>query len=128
MTYMQLVTVHLATIIPAIFLGAYLLSQSKGTGKHRAIGKLYMSLMVITAGVTLFMPAYVGPQLFNHFGIIHILSFVVFFSVGRALYAARQGDIKTHRKNMVGLYVGGILVAGVFTLSPGRLIHGWLFG
>jgi uncharacterized membrane protein len=29
---------------------------------------------------------------------------------------------------MVGLYVGALLVAGAFTLSPGRLIHTWLFG
>lgn len=128
MTYMQLVTAHLVTIIPAIFLGAYLLLQSKGTATHRAIGRIYMSLMVLTAAITLFIPAYVGPQLLNHFGIIHVLSVVVFISVFNALNAARKGDIKSHKRNMVGLYVGGILVAGLFTLSPGRLIHGWLFG
>ncbi len=87
-----------------------------------------MSLMVLTAAITLFIPAYVGPQLLNHFGIIHVLSVVVFISVFNALNAARKGDIKSHKRNMVGLYVGGILVAGLFTLSPGRLIHGWLFG
>jgi len=33
-----------------------------------------------------------------------------------------------HRANMLGVYVGGVLIAGAFALMPGRLLHGWLFG
>lgn len=29
---------------------------------------------------------------------------------------------------MISLYVGGLLIAGSFTLMPGRLLHGWVFG
>jgi len=28
---------------------------------------------------------------------------------------------------MIGVYVGGILIAGTFALMPGRLLHEWLF-
>jgi uncharacterized membrane protein len=29
---------------------------------------------------------------------------------------------------MVRLYVGALLIAGAFTLTPGRLLNDWLFG
>jgi uncharacterized membrane protein len=29
---------------------------------------------------------------------------------------------------MIGVYVGGILVAGLFTLAPGRYLHQLFFG
>ena len=127
MTYMQLAYLHLATIIPAFLLGTYLLINHKGTPKHKLLGKLYMLLMLFTAIVTLFMSAEVGPTIFNHLGFIHLFSFLVLYSVPSAYFAAKNNNIKKHRDNMIGLYVGGILIAGAFTLAPGRLIHSWLF-
>ena len=127
MTYMQLAYLHLATIIPAFLLGTYLLINHKGTPKHKLLGKLYMLLMLFTAIVTLFMSAEVGPTIFNHLGFIHLFSFLVLYSVPSAYFAAKNNNIKKHRGNMIGLYVGGILIAGAFTLAPGRLIHSWLF-
>ncbi len=44
-----------------------------------------------------------------------------------AYLAARRGDIKQHKGNMIGLYVGGLLSAGSFTFAPGRLLHSSLF-
>ncbi|WP_372864425.1 DUF2306 domain-containing protein [Spongiibacter sp.] len=128
MNYMSLVTGHLATVVPAMFIRAYQLCQRKGTVPHRSLGKIYMGLMLVTAVITLIMPAYVGPTLLDHFGLIHLLSLLVLHSVYSALAAVKQGDINAHRKHMIGLYIGGILVAGAFTLAPQRLIHGWLFG
>ena len=74
------------------------------------------------------MEALVGPKFLNHFGFLHLLSLFVLYTVPTAYRAIRVGNIKLHKRKMVGLYVGALLVAGVFTLSPGRLIHTWLFG
>jgi uncharacterized membrane protein len=128
MAYLELAYLHLATIVPAFLLGTYLLLNRKGTPRHKLLGKVYMLLMLVTASITLFMSAQVGPRLFGHFGFIHIFSLVVFYTVPAAYLAARSGKIRSHRANMMGLYVGGMLIAGAFTLAPGRLIHGWLFG
>ena len=128
MTYLQLTYIHLATIGPAFLLGTWLLFNRKGTPLHKALGKIYMILMLLTAVITLFMSAEVGPTLFNHFGFIHLLSFLVLYSVPTAYMAARNHQVSKHRGNMIGLYVGGLLIAGGFTLMPGRLLHGWLFG
>ena len=87
-----------------------------------------MLLMLATALITLLMPAEVGPRFLNHFGFIHIFSFMALFGVPSAYIAARRGNIKAHRGAMLGLYIGGILIAGAFAFSPGRMLHTWLFG
>ena len=128
MTYMQLTYLHLGSLVPAFVIGSYLLLNRKGTPVHKFLGKIYMGLMLFTAFITLFMEALVGPKFLNHFGFLHLLSLFVLYTVPTAYRAIRVGNIKLHKRKMVGLYVGALLVAGAFTLSPGRLIHIWLFG
>ena len=128
MTYMQLTYLHLGTLAPAFVIGTYLLLNRKGTPAHRLLGKIYMVLMLFTAIVTLFMEAVIGPLFLNHFGYIHLLSLFVIYTVPTAYTAIRSGNIGVHRRKMIGLYVGALLVAGGFTLTPGRLMHSWLFG
>ena len=128
MTYMQLTYLHLGSLVPAFVIGSYLLLNRKGTPVHKFLGKFYMGLMLFTAFITLFMEALVGPKFLNHFGFLHLLSLFVLYTVPTAYRAIRVGNSKLHKRKMVGLYVGALLVAGAFTLSPGRLIHTWLFG
>jgi len=128
MSYVQLAYLHLATILPAFVLGTYLLLKPKGTKPHKLLGKIYMLLMLATALVTLFMPARVGTRLFDHFGFIHAFSVWTLFSVTGGYVAIRYGNIEGHKYAMIGLYCGGILIAGSLAFEPGRLIHGWLFG
>ena len=126
--YDFLLHLHLWTVLPCIPLGAFLLAKSKGTQLHRRLGGVYMSLMFFTAAVSLFIPALVGPRVLGHFGWIHLLSILVIVTVPRALIDVRAGRIKAHQRRMVMLYVGALLIAGAFTLWPGRYLHGVLFG
>ena len=128
MTYTQLAYLHLATVIPAFGIGTLQLLKRKGTPIHKRLGRIYMMLMMAIALITLAMPAQVGPQFLHHFGFIHAFSLLALFSVPTAYLAARRGDLKAHRAAMIGLYVGGILIAGGFAFAPGRMLHGWLFG
>ena len=121
-------SLHLATVAPAAVIGAYLLLRTKGTSFHRLLGKAYMALMLATALFSLFIPATVGPQVLGHFGAIHLLSLVVLYCVPSAYIAARKHKVAAHKGHMVGVYVGGILVAGLFTLAPGRYLHQLFFG
>jgi uncharacterized membrane protein len=128
MTYTQLAHLHLATVVPAFFIGAIQLIRRKGTPSHKLLGKVYMVLMLATALITLAMPAEVGPRFLNHFGFIHGFSLLALLSVPAAYVAASRGNIPAHRGAMLGLYIGGILIAGAFAFSPGRMLHEWLFG
>lgn len=127
-TYNILMYTHLATVVPCIPLGAYLLVRVKGDAVHKALGKAYMGLMFFTAGITVFMPAFVGPIVFGHFGWIHLLSLLVLITVPRAILDAKAGRIKAHKRRMIMLYVGALLIAGAFTFWPGRYMHSLVFG
>lgn len=126
--YLELAYLHLATVLPAFLIGSVLMGARKGTTAHRAWGRAYLLLMLVTALVSLAMPARVGPQFLGHFGFIHLLSLLALVSVPLAWRAARKRQVPRHRRFMIGLYCGGLLVAGAFALAPGRLLHQWIFG
>lgn len=124
--YYTLVYWHLATILPAFAVGTYLMLSRKGTPFHRVLGRFYMVSMLLTAVISLMMPAQIGPTVLGHFGLIHLFSLLAIQSVLEAWFAIRKGDIKRHAKAMMGLYLGGLILAGGFTFMPGRMLHGWL--
>lgn len=128
MNYDFLMYSHLITVVPCVFLGAYVLLAKKGTSIHRFLGKIYMVLMLITALITLFMPAMVGPQVLNHFGWIHLFSFLTIWTVPTAYTAIRKGNVRAHKRKMILLYFGAILIAGGFTFAPGRYLNELFFG
>ena len=128
MNYHQLTYLHLATVLPAFFIGAFQLLRRKGNPSHKLLGKVYMVLLLATGLITLTMPAEVGPRFLGRFGFIHAFNFLTLFNVPTAFFAAQRGNIRMHHASMIGLYVGGILIAGTFALAPGRLLHTWLFG
>ncbi|MDE0192488.1 MAG: DUF2306 domain-containing protein [Gammaproteobacteria bacterium] len=127
MSYLDLAYIHLVTVVPCFFIGAWLLLRRKGTTVHKRWGRVYVVLILATAVVTLPMPAEVGPRVFDRFGLIHLFSVLVLVSVPAAIYGIRRRNIRAHRNHMVGVYLGGIVIAGTFALMPGRLLHTWLF-
>ena len=126
MNVSQLVLLHLASVTAAFLIGSYLMLVRKGTPVHRALGKTYMLLMLGTAIVALLMPA-AHPYLFDHFGLLHLFVLPVAYYVPSAYAAVRRGDIRRHRNSMIGLYIGALVIAGLFAFTPGRLLHRWFF-
>lgn len=127
MSYKVLMFIHLFTVLPAFVLGTLSLILKKGTPLHKILGRLYMVLMLFTAIVTLFMPAFVGPKLFNHFGWIHLFSFLTIYTVPTAYIAIKKGNVKAHKRKMILLYFGALIIAGAFTFMPGRYLHDLFF-
>jgi uncharacterized membrane protein len=118
------IQIHVAAVVPAAILGAYLLARPKGTRLHRLLGKIWMALMVVTALSSFFIHEI---NLVYGFSPIHLLSVFVLAGSWRAILAARRHDIRTHRRIVSGMYFGGIVVAGLATLLPGRLMHAVAF-
>lgn len=128
MTYLNLAYIHLATVIPAFLLGAYIIFTTKGTATHKLLGKIYGALMLFTAVITLFMSAQVGPQFLGHFGYIHLFSALILWSIPTAVMAIRRGNVKAHKRKMLLAYFGSMFIAGGFAFTEGRLLNQWLFG
>lgn len=119
------IKLHLATVIPAFAIGTWLIFFSiKGQRRHRLWGALYLALMTVTAVDTLFIRSLDPP----HLSLVHLFIPLTLFGVVGALWNVRRGNIKGHRNAMLGLYCGGLLIAGALTLLPGRLMHRLFFG
>ena len=122
------IKIHLATVLPAFAIGTYQIFVSqKGAPLHRALGYIYLTLMSITAVTTLFIHQ-VNPAGPFGFSIIHLFVPLTLFGVVGAVSGARTHNIARHRRSMIGLYVGGLLIAGGLTFLPGRLMHQIFFG
>lgn len=118
------IQIHVAAVIPAAILGPYMFWARKGTPVHRLLGKVWLGLMVVTALSSFFIHTI---NLFLGLSPIHLLSAYVLYGSWKAVAAARAHRIRKHKLNVIGMYVGGIVVAGGFTLLPGRLMHAILF-
>ena len=126
--YETLRTIHLIAVIPCMVMGVYLIYFSKkGANLHRGIGGAYMILMLLQAIVSLGMNARVGPQFLNHFGWIHLLSILTIHTVPKSIYYLKKGDIKGHSRSMIILFWAGLIIAGGFTLVPGRYLYNVFF-
>lgn len=116
-----LVFFHLITAFAALCLGIFIMLRRKGTGSHRAFGWVWVGLMGSTALATAFMRDYHLPNLM---GITPVHAFTALVAVGlpRGIWHIRKGNVAAHRKQMKGLFIGGCVLAGVFTLLPGRFL------
>jgi uncharacterized membrane protein len=112
---------HLVTALAALILGIVILSRRKGTGSHRALGWGWVALMASTAIATLFIRDYRMPNIAG-FTPIHLFTVMTAISLPLAIWHIRHGNVSAHRKAMQGLFVGGCVVAGIFTLVPGRFL------
>jgi uncharacterized membrane protein len=116
-----LVFFHLVTAVAALAIGTVVMLRRKGTGSHRAWGWAWVLLMAGTTVASAFIRDYRMPNLA---GItpIHFFTAFVAFNLPRGIWFIRQGNVAAHRKTMRGMYIGGCLAAGVFTLLPGRFL------
>ncbi|MDO6413872.1 DUF2306 domain-containing protein [Sphingomonas sp. BIUV-7] len=113
---------HLATAIPAIPLGAWVLLRRKGDRLHKRLGRLWAVLMMLAALTSFGLTGMLG-----HLGPIHILSLMVVIGVPRAIRSARRGRIAGHVRGMTIVY-GSTVLAGLFAFLPGLMLGLWLFG
>jgi uncharacterized membrane protein len=115
---------HLATILPAFVLGTWLIFASlKGSRPHRALGAAYMVLMLVSATAAIFIQQ-VRPGAFSW---LHLFVLLTYWSISRSLWCLRHGNIAGHQRSMLGLYIGGLLIAGGLTFLPGRIMYRLFF-
>ena len=110
------IAVHLAAALAALALGAAMFLRPKGTFSHRILGRAWVVLMLVTAISTWWI---LGNGSFSW---IHGLSVFTLFGLAGGVYYAIKGRINAHRMTMQGIFYGGLIVAGAFTLLPQRLL------
>ncbi len=114
--------IHLFTAVPAIPLGAFVLWRKKGGRIHRLLGRIWGTLMMVTALSTFWLQSLSGG-----FSFIHLFAVLTLVSIPIALWNARRGNIRAHRNAMRGVYAG-LISAGLLALVPGRTLGALLLG
>ena len=120
-----IVQLHALSALAALVIGSVQLVGPKGTAIHRATGYAWVILMIVIAVSSFWIKAL---DQWNGFSFIHLLSAITLITVPLAVLAARRGAIARHRAAMMILFWSALVLAGLFTLAPGRVMHRVLFG
>lgn len=113
MSFTPIILMHLFAALAAVVVGAAMFLLKKGTPLHRISGRLWLLLMAVTALASF------GIRQHGHFSWIHLLSLMTLYFLVQAVWSIRRRDVTRHRRFVTGTYAG-LVIAGVFTLVPGR--------
>ena len=116
---------HALLALLAILLGGLQLSRVKGTPQHRILGWIWVALMAYVATSSFLISEI---KMWGAYSPIHLLSAWTLISLVMAIFHARRGNIRQHKIWMMLLYVLALLITGLFTLWPGRVMHAVIFG
>jgi len=119
------IPVHAFAAMTAFVLGVVQLAAPKGTLPHRALGWVWVLLMLSVAISSFWIHQIrlVGP-----WSPIHLLSILVLVTVPLAVWKAYHHEVADHRRIMTSVFCGALVIAGLFTLLPGRIMHAVVFG
>ena len=119
------IPLHAFAAMSAFVLGLVQFAAPKGTLPHRTLGWIWVLLM---AGVALSSFWIHQIRLIGPWSPIHLLSIFTLVMLPLAVWRAHRHRVADHRRIMMALFSGALVVAGLFTLLPGRIMHAVVFG
>ena len=119
------IPLHAFAAMAALVLGIVQFAAPKGTLPHRTIGWIWVVLMAAVAVSSLWIHQI---RLLGPWSPIHLLSIMVLVLLPIAVVSAHRHQVRRHSRIMIGIFSGGLVIAGLFTLLPGRIMHAVIFG
>lgn len=118
------IKIHLVAALLALVLGAVLMVVRKGRTFHRVAGWVWVCLVAVTAGATLFITS------LNHgkWSILHLFTGWVLLILPLAVMWAKRRNVARHRRTMMGLFYGGFAINLLVAFIPGRTMWMLFFG
>ena len=119
------IQVHAFAAMSALVLGIVQLAAPKGTLPHRTVGWVWVTLMTVIAVSSFWIHTIrlVGP-----FSPIHLISIFTLVMLPIAVLHAHRHHVAQHRGFMIGIFLGALVIAGLFTFVPGRIMYKVAFG
>lgn len=119
------IPVHALAAMAAFILGIIQFAAPKGTLPHRTIGWIWVLLILAVAASSFWIHQI---KLWGPWSPIHLLSIFTLTMVPLGVWRAHRHQVKDHRRIMIGIFSGALVVAGLLTLLPGRIMHAIVFG
>jgi uncharacterized membrane protein len=119
------IQIHAFAAMTAFALGVVQLSAPKGTLPHRTLGWIWIALMLVVSISAFFIHQL---RMWGEWSPIHLLAIYTLIMLPVAVLAAHRHQVPRHRRAMIGLFVGALVIAGLFTLWPGRIMYAVVFG
>jgi uncharacterized membrane protein len=119
------IQLHAYAALSAFVLGAVQLARVKGTAQHRALGYTWVALMAVVAVSSFWIH---DMRVWGPWSPIHLLSIFSLAMLPLGVAYARRHNIIGHKSTMVSIFAGALVIAGIFTLVPGRIMHRVVFG
>jgi uncharacterized membrane protein len=119
------IQLHAFAAICALVVGAIQLAMPKGTPLHRVVGSIWVLLMLVVCISAFFIHQL---RIWGPWSPIHVLAIFTLATLPVAVWRAHKHAVEQHRRAMLGLFFGALIVAGLFTLLPGRVMHAAVFG
>ena len=119
------IPLHAFAAMSAFVLGLVQFAAPKGTLPHRTLGWIWVLLMasVAVSSFWIHQIKLIGP-----WSPIHLLSIFTLVMLPLAVWRAHRHRVVDHRRIMIALFSGALVVAGLFTLLPRRIMHAVVFG
>ena len=119
------IPLHAFAAMAAFVLGLVQFAAPKGTLPHRTVGWIWVALMAVVAISSFWIHQI---RLFGPWSPIHLLSIFTLAVLPIAVWRAHHHDVTNHRRIMIFIFIGALVIAGLFTFVPGRVMHSVVFG
>jgi uncharacterized membrane protein len=119
------IQVHAFAAMAAFAIGAVQLAAPKGTLPHRTIGWIWVTLMAVVCVTSFWIH---DLRVWGIWSPIHLLSIFTLAMLPLAVLHARRHHITRHRNAMIAMFAGALVIAGLFTFMPGRIMYKVAFG
>ena len=105
----MVIQIHAFGAMTAFFLGAVQLAAPKGTLPHRTLGGVWLLLMTIIAGSSIFIrpSLFPGIPITQWFSFIHIFTILTIWGVMQGGYFLLRGGLgrKKHSRPFIGIFI-----------------------
>jgi uncharacterized membrane protein len=119
------IQIHAFAAMGAFALGLVQLTAPKGTLPHRTIGYVWVALMTVICVTSFWIH---DLRVWGAWSPIHLLSIFTLATLPFAILHARRHRVSEHRNAMIAMFAGALLIAGMFTLLPGRIMNAVVLG
>ncbi len=127
-----IIQVHAFAAMAAFPLGMLQLIAPKGTLTHKTMGLAWIVLMAAIgiSSAFIYRPTEPDDPFWARFSPIHLFTLMTAWALLQGGYLLLRGGpgMKFHSRPFIGLFIGGLIVAGALAFLPGRIMHQVAFG